>query len=194
MSNATTIALMYDFDKTLTTKDQQEYTFIPGIKKSAEQFWTQSNDLARDKKMDRVLAYMHCMLREARYNEVKISRGAFVEYGKDLEYYPGVMEWFDRIDTYCEEMGVNVEHYIISSGLREIIEGSVLSHKFKEVFACEFHYDADGVAIWPKNVVNYTTKTQFVYRINKGVLDIVGVMSGILGLATSITGFCEKEK
>jgi 2-hydroxy-3-keto-5-methylthiopentenyl-1-phosphate phosphatase len=112
------------------------------------------------------------MLREARYNEVKISRGAFVEYGKDLEYYPGVMEWFDRIDTYCEEMGVNVEHYIISSGLREIIEGSVLFHKFKEVFACEFHYDADEVAIWPKNVVNYTTKTQFVYRINKGVLDI----------------------
>lgn len=172
MSSITTIAIMYDFDKTLTTKDQQEYTFIPGIEMSAEQFWKQSNDLAKEKKMDRVLAYMHCMLREAQYKQVEISRGAFVKYGKDLEYYSGVEDWFDRVNDYCGAMGVRVEHYVISSGLREIIEGSILFPKFKEVFACEFHYDVNDVAIWPKNAVNYTTKTQFVYRINKGVLDI----------------------
>ncbi|MCL2408585.1 MAG: haloacid dehalogenase-like hydrolase [Oscillospiraceae bacterium] len=172
MAETSTIAIMYDFDKTLTTKDQQEFTFIPDIGMSAEQFWKQSNELAEDKKMDRVLAYMHQMLREARHKDVKISRGAFVGHGKNLEYFPGVEDWFDRINVYCEAMGVRAEHYIISSGLSEIIEGSVIRPKFKEVFACEFLYDADNVAIWPKNVVNYTTKTQFVYRINKGVLDL----------------------
>lgn len=172
MSCKTTIAMMYDFDKTLTTKDQQEYTFIPKVDMEPKQFWEKSNRLAQEQKMDSILAYMHCMLHEARYRGVPINRGAFVEYGKDLEYYNGVTEWFGRINAYAAGIGVEVQHYIISSGLREIIEGSVLFDKFKEVFACEFFYNSDNVAEWPKNVVNYTTKTQFLFRINKGVLDI----------------------
>jgi len=167
----TTIAIMYDFDKTLTTKDQQEFTFIPNIGMTAKEFWDKSNNLAKDKKMDRVLAYMHCMLEEAR-GKTKITRSAFKALGEDLEYFPGVETWFDRINDYCAEMGAKAEHYIISSGLREIIEGSVLYKKFTEVFACEFLYDVNDVAVWPKNAVNYTTKTQFVYRINKGVTDL----------------------
>jgi len=163
---------MYDFDKTLTTKDQQEFTFIPDIDMESAEFWRKSNEMAKTCKMDRILAYMHCMLNEAKYKNKEITRGAFVGHGKGLEYYPGVDAWFDRINMYCAGMGVQVEHYIISSGLREIIEGSSLFPKFREVFACEFLYDANKVAIWPKNVVNYTTKTQFVFRINKGVLDI----------------------
>ncbi|MCL2513876.1 MAG: haloacid dehalogenase-like hydrolase [Oscillospiraceae bacterium] len=172
VAEATTIAIMYDFDKTLTTRDQQEFTFIPEIGIGAEDFWKKSNEFAKEKKMDSVLAYMHFMLDEARYKSAKISRGAFKGHGKDLEYYQGVEDWFDRINTYCTGMGIQVEHYVISSGLKEIIEGSAIYNNFKEVFACEFLYDVNDVAIWPKNVVNYTTKTQFVYRINKGVLDL----------------------
>ena len=172
MAGTSTIAIMYDFDKTLTPKDQQEYTFIPEMGMQSEEFWDKPNALTRDKGMDSMLAYMYFMLHEARYKSKAISRDAFVEHGKKLEYFQGVEDWFDRINVYCEVMGIHVEHYIISSGLREIIEGSVIFPNFKEVFACEFYYDADNVAIWPKNVVNYTTKTQFVYRINKGVLDL----------------------
>jgi hypothetical protein len=168
----TTIAMMYDFDKTLTTKDQQEFTFIPNVDMKPEEFWRKSNQLAKSKKMDGILAYMHCMLDEARYKNQSITRGTFKNYGMDLEYFPGVESWFDRMNGFCLGMGVRAEHYIISSGLREIIEGSALYDHFREVFACEFHYNVDNIAIWPKNVVNYTTKTQFVYRINKGVLDI----------------------
>ena len=169
---ATTIAMMYDFDKTLTTKDQQEYTFIPRVDMSASEFWNKANKLAAENKMDGILAYMQCMLNEAKYRGVPINRGAFVEYGKDLEYYSGVREWFERINAYAAGVGVTIEHYIISSGLREIIEGCEIFGHFREVFACEFFYDTNNVAVWPKNVVNYTTKTQFLFRINKGVLDI----------------------
>ena len=101
-----------------------------------------------------------------------ITRGAFVGHGAGLEFHPGADTWFDRINAYCAGIGVQAEHYIISSGLREIIEGSAVYRHFREVFACEFLYDADNIAVWPKNVVNYTTKTQFVYRINKGVLNV----------------------
>ena len=159
----TIVAMMYDFDKTLVTKDMQEFTFIPKVSLEPSEFWAMSNTLAADNKMDAILAYMYCMLKEAKYREVQITHDAFVELGCDLEYYPGVESWFERINRYCEDLAITVEHYIISSGLREIIEGSSIYSNFKEVFACEFLYDANKVAIWPKNVVNYTTKTQFVF-------------------------------
>lgn len=166
------IAIMYDFDKTLCTKDMQEYTFIPNVGMTAKEFWGESNTLARTKKMDGILAYMHVMLDKAHLAHKSIRREEFVKLGKDLEFYPGVESWFKRIDSIGSELGVKIEHYIISSGLREIIEGSSIFNCFKEVFACEFLYDENDVACWPKNVVNYTTKTQFLFRINKGVLDI----------------------
>ena len=166
------IALMYDFDKTLCTKDMQEYTFIPNVGMTAKEFWTEANRLAGEKKMDAVLAYMHVMLERAHAAHIPIRREDFVKMGKDLELFPGVKGWFERINSYGKTLGVNVEHYIISSGLREIIEGSRIFGAFREVFACEYLYDENNVACWPKNAVNYTTKTQFLFRINKGVLDI----------------------
>ena len=172
MDNKTIVAIMYDFDKTLTTKDQQEFTFIPGVGLDAGEFWQRSNGLAEREKMDRILAYMYLMLREADRAEKPISRGEFVDLGKDLEYFNGVKEWFARINEYAKGLDVIIEHYIISSGLKEIIEGSEISANFKEIFACEFYYDINKIAKWPKNVVNYTTKTQFVFRINKNVLDL----------------------
>ena len=166
------IALMYDFDKTLCTKDMQEYTFIPNVGMTAKEFWTEANRLAGEKKMDAVLAYMHVMLERAHAAHIPIRREDFVKMGKDLELFPGVERWFERVNSYGKALGVNVEHYIISSGLREIIEGSRIFGAFREVFACEYLYDENNVACWPKNAVNYTTKTQFLFRINKGVLDL----------------------
>lgn len=166
------IALMYDFDKTLCTKDMQEYTFIPRVNMSAEEFWGEAVRLSKEEKMDPILAYMLLMIDKARSSHVMIHRENFVEMGPDLELFNGVEGWFERMDKLGDELGVSIEHYIISSGLKEIIEGSSVYKYFKEVFACEFYYDENDVAVWPKNVVNYTTKTQFLFRINKGILDL----------------------
>lgn len=167
-----TLAILYDFDRTLCTKDMQEYSFIPKVKMDVRDFWKESNTLAEERKMDRVLAYMYTMIEKAKAARKRIWREDFVALGKDLEFFPGVEEWFPRMQEFGDEMGLKIEHYIISSGLREIIEGSSIYKHFREVFACEFLYDENGVACWPKNAVNYTTKTQFLFRINKGVLDI----------------------
>lgn len=166
------IAIMYDFDKTLCTKDMQEYSFIPNVNMEPRNFWAESNSLAEEKKMDRILAYMYIMLEKAHSAKKSIRRENFVELGKDLEFFPGVIQWFSRINQFGVDLEVKIEHYIISSGLHEIIEGSSIYKYFREVFACEFLYDENDVACWPKNAVNYTTKTQFLFRINKGVLDI----------------------
>jgi phosphoserine phosphatase len=166
------VAIMYDFDKTLCTKDMQEYTFIPSIKMESGEFWAQATEKATQEKMDRILAYMYLMLKNAKAKDVSIRRNAFKESGMNIEYYDGVTEWFARIRQFGEENGVRVRHYIISSGLKEIIEGSEIFDEFDEIYACEFLYDVDGIAVWPKQVVNYTTKTQYLFRINKGIYDI----------------------
>lgn len=170
--NKSIVAIMYDFDKTLCTKDMQEYTFIPNVGLTPKDFWTESNQLAKDKKMDAILAYMYLMIEKAHAAKVSIRRDEFVKMGKDLQFFPGVIDWFMRINKIGDELGLSIEHYIISSGLHEIIEGSSIYKEFKDVFACEFLYNENDVACWPKNAVNYTTKTQFLFRINKGVLDI----------------------
>ncbi|MBQ4289516.1 MAG: haloacid dehalogenase-like hydrolase [Clostridia bacterium] len=172
MNRKPIIALMYDFDNTLCTKNMQEYTFIPEVGMTTEEFWKESNSQSREKNMDGILSYMYVMLERAKASKKSIRKEAFMELGKDLEYYPGVTTWFSRINEIGRSLGAQIEHYIISSGLREIIEGSKIFHEFKEVFGCEFLYDENGIACWPKNAVNYTTKTQFIFRINKGVLDI----------------------
>ena len=172
MNRKPIIALMYDFDNTLCTKNMQEYTFIPEVGMTTEEFWKESNSQSREKNMDGILSYMYVMLERAKASKKSIRKEAFMKLGKDLEYYPGVTTWFSRINEIGRSLGAQIEHYIISSGLREIIEGSKIFHEFKEVFGCEFLYDENGIACWPKNAVNYTTKTQFIFRINKGVLDI----------------------
>lgn len=168
----TVLALVYDFDKTLCTKDMQEYSFIPKVHMQPQEFWAEANQLAEEKKMDRILAYMYLMLDKAKRVKEKVWRENFVRLGKDLQFFPGVEDWFERINGFGRDLDVEIEHYIISSGLKEIIEGSSIYAFFKKVFACEFLYDENEVACWPKNAVNYTTKTQFLFRINKGVLDI----------------------
>jgi len=166
------VALLYDFDKTLGTKDMQEFEFIPSLSLSAQEFWQGANDMARREGMDGVLAYMYYMLTMSKAKNKPIKREELVQQGKSVELFDGVEEWFDRINAYGEEAGVKVEHYVLSSGLKEMIEGTPIADKFTKIYASEFLYDDKGEAVWPKLAVNYTAKTQFVYRINKGVLDI----------------------
>lgn len=166
------IAIMYDFDKTLSTKDMQEYGFIPNLGVTSKQFWGEVENLQNSENMDPVLAYLRHMLVKAFEKGVPVTRDTFVSLGKDIEYYPGVEDWFERINNYGKENDVIIEHYVISSGIKEIIEGSSIKKHFKEIYACEFLYDVNKVAVWPKLTVNYTNKTQYLFRINKGVLDV----------------------
>lgn len=168
----TVIALMYDFDKTLTTKDMQEYSFIPKLNMEPKEFWKLANSFCEEHKMDGILAYMYVMIQLASKNNMSIKRDWFEQCGEAIEFYPGVLDWFDRINEYAKSKGAIIEHYIISSGLREFIKGSAIGDKFKEIFACEYFYDENGEAVWPKMTVNYTEKTQYLFRINKGVLNV----------------------
>ena len=166
------IAFLYDFDKTLCTTDMQNYAFIPSLGMTPAEFWAEANGFGRQNRIDGILAYMYIMLREAERKKLPFTREDLVEKGRQIELFPGVESWFSRINAFGEAQGVRVEHYVISSGLREIIEGSSISHEFKEIYASEFYYDETGRPVWPKLAVNFTAKTQFVYRINKGVLDV----------------------
>lgn len=172
MPNQTIVALLYDFDKTLCTQDMQNYAFIPSLGLAPGDFWKLANDFGRKEKMDGVLAYMYSMLRESEKRDLPLTRERLNHCGRSISFFPGVMDWFERINRYGGLLGVQVEHYVISSGLREIIEGSPIAGEFKEIYASEFFYDGEGKPVWPKLAVNFTAKTQFVYRINKGVLDV----------------------
>ena len=167
----TIIALIYDFDKTLCTKDMQEYSFIPNLGINPKDFWKEVDKLALKNKMDKILACLYMMIKKSEEKGKPIKREDFAVCAKEIEYYKGVEDWFTRINQFGESIGVKIEHYIASSGNKEIIEATPISKYFKEIFACEFLY-VDGKAVWPAISVNYTTKTQFLSRINKGVLDV----------------------
>ena len=166
------VAIMYDFDKTLCTKDMQEYAFIPALGMTAGEFWGEVNVMTDREEMDSILAYMFKMVEKAREKQVPVTRETFRRMGTQVEYFGGVQTWFDRINAFAEEAGVQVEHYIVSSGIKEIVEGTEIAHYFKKIYACEFLYDKGGSIQWPKFAVNYTAKTQFLFRINKGVLTV----------------------
>ena len=165
------IALMYDFDRTLCTRDMQEFSFIPSLGMDSGAFWDFTNVLGTREHMDSILAYMYAMMRISADKGKPLRREQLVRMGESVEFFDGVREWFGRINRFGEECGADIEHYVISSGMKEIIEGTAIAKEFKSIFACEFLYEK-GSAVWPKTDVNYTNKTQFVYRINKGVLDV----------------------
>jgi 2-hydroxy-3-keto-5-methylthiopentenyl-1-phosphate phosphatase len=166
------VAIMYDFDKTLCTKDMQEYGFIPALGMTAPAFWESVRQLTDSQEMDNILAYMFKMVEEAKNRKIAITRKTFETLGSGVQYFDGVTSWFERINSIGEEAGVRVEHYIVSSGIKEIIEGTEIAKYFKKIYACEFMYDYNNAIQWPKIAVNYTAKTQFLFRINKGVLTI----------------------
>ncbi len=165
------LAVCYDFDKTLSPDDMQAQGFIQSLGQEVKSFWSESNQLASDNDMDQNLAWMYKMAKDSRgkfvFNKEKLK-----DYGSKVELYPGVDTWFERINQYGEEKGIIVEHYIISSGLKEMIEGTKVAKYFKKIYASSFYYDEDGVAIWPAQCINYTNKTQFLFRIKKGTLAV----------------------
>ena len=166
------VAIMYDFDGTLAKGNIQEYNFIPALNMTSECFWKEVNELAKTNNMDTVLAYMYLMLKKAQASDISITKSAFYEYGKNIKFYDGITIWFDRINEYGKTLGLNIHHYVISSGIKEMIEGTEIASKFDKIYACSYMYNIDNIAKWPSLCVNYTNKTQFLFRINKGVLDV----------------------
>lgn len=168
------VVFMYDFDKTLCDRDMQEYEFIPNMKLSANEFWTATSNEARNpgNNIEKILAYMYTMMKYAKRNGIKLTRDYLNSCGSKVKLFEGVKDFFVRINQMANSLGFEAEHYIISSGLKEIIKGTEIAKYFKEVYACEFHYDMDGIADFPAYVVNYTMKTQFLFRISKGAFDL----------------------
>ena len=167
------VAICYDFDKTLSPDDMQAQGYIQSVGYDIKSFWAESNKLAEDNDMDQNLAYMYEMKEKARGRFV-FTKEKLAEYGEKVNLFPGVEDWFERIRHYGIEHNVIVEHYIISSGLKEMIEGTTVAKNgaFEKIYASSLYFDKFGVAVWPAQVVNYTNKTQFLFRIEKGVLDI----------------------
>lgn len=167
------LAICYDFDKTLSPDDMQAQGYIQSVGYSVNDFWDKSNGMADENDMDKNLAYMYTMVREAEGNLI-FNKKALMEYGSKVQLFPGVENWFSQINQYGKEHNVNVEHYIISSGLKEMIEGTSIAKNgaFKKIYASSFLYNERGIAVWPAQVINFTNKTQYLFRIEKGVLDI----------------------
>ncbi len=163
------VALVYDFDGTLSPGNMQEFGFIQAVGKTAPEFWTMSDNIAIGQDASNVLAYMKLMFDEAHRNGIRLNKDDFKRFGKHIELFRGVKEWFRLVNDYGEAHGVIIEHYINSSGLKEIIEGSPIASEFKHIFAGSFIYDEKGDAVWPGIAVDYTAKTQFLFKINKGI-------------------------
>lgn len=165
------LAICYDFDKTLTPTDMQAQGYIQALGYEVPAFWTESNVLSESNEMDQNLAYMFKMMDEST-GKILFTKQKLEEYGAKVSFFPGVENWFNRIKEYGNQHGVIIEHYIISSGLKEMIEGTSVAKEFEKIFASSFYFNDRGVAVWPAQVINYTNKTQFLFRIEKGVLDI----------------------
>lgn len=162
------LALIYDFDKTLSPKDMQEFHLTSRLgHKTPAEFWKRCAKASKKDNMDGILSYMMLMKKEG----INLTHKDLNDEGKYIELFKGVDTWFKRINTYGKKHGIKVEHYIISSGVKEIIEGTKIAKEFKKIYACSFAYDEKNEITWPARVVNYTTKTQYLFRINKGVLD-----------------------
>lgn len=164
-----TVALVYDFDGTLAAGNMQEYDFIPKVGMDKDDFWEQANSLASDQDADSVLSYMECMLTSARKAGVKLTAEALRDMGRNVTLFEGLEEWFERINQYGAERGIRVQHYVNSSGIKEMIEGTSIAKHFHKIYASAFLYDPNGEAYWPAVAINYTNKTQFIFKINKGI-------------------------
>ncbi len=168
----TTIGILYDFDKTLCTTDMQEYAFIKNLDMTPDEFWGEAGRLTKLYEMEKILAYMLVMIQKCKEKNIPLTEDYLRACGENVELFSGVATWFDRINAFGKSLGVNIEHYIISSGTYEIIEGTPIAKYFKKVFACRYVYDRNGEAVWPAHAINYTLKTQYIYRISKGILDL----------------------
>lgn len=172
MTDRPIVAFVYDFDGTLSPGNMQEFGFIQAIGSTPEEFWRMSDNIAQGQDASNILAYMKLMFDEAKRHNVKLRRADFHRFGENITLYDGVREWFSLINAYGKSRGVVVEHYINSSGLREFVEGCPIASEFKHIFAGSFLYDENGEAEWPGIAVDYTAKTQFLFKISKGIFSM----------------------
>lgn len=170
--NEPIIAIMYDFDKTLSVTDMQNYDFIPALGMTPDQFWGSTTEFTKKEGVERILSYMYMMIKQCKDKGITLTREYLNKCGKNIKFYPGVTTWFERINQYGREHGVKVEHYLVSSGTKEIVEGCSIFKEFTQAYGCEYYYNENGEPIWPKLAINYTQKTQFFYRVAKGIFDI----------------------
>ena len=164
------MAIMYDFDKTLSTTDMQNYAFIPALGMTPDEFWGATGEFSKKTGCERILSYMWMMIKLSKEKGIQCTQKWLNSLGKEVRYYPGVETWFKRINEYGKSKGVRVEHYLVSSGTKEIIDGTWIAKEFKKIYGCEFYYDPETkLPIWPKFAINYTQKTQYFFRISKGI-------------------------
>ena len=172
MTKKPTVALIYDFDGTLAPGNMQEFGFIQAIGKGIDEFWKDCNSLAEENDANQILAFMYKMLEKAKNNRISLRRESFRKFGSMVKLYPGVTRWFALVNKLGEELGLEMKHYINSSGLKEMIEGTAIASEFDQLYCSSYLYDVDGIAYWPASAVDYTTKTQFLFKINKGIKEI----------------------
>ncbi len=166
-------AVLYDFDKTLCDKDMQEYSLIPSLGyEDAGEFWKEVIALTKGNRMDSISAYLYLLQKKYAESGKPLRREDFEGLGEKIRLYDGVIDWFGRINEYGRRNGLEMEHYVISSGMGEIIERTPIAKEFTRIYACRYYYNENGIAEWPAMIVNYTTKTQYIFRINKQVLDV----------------------
>ncbi|HEX7560367.1 MAG TPA: hypothetical protein VF386_14290, partial [Usitatibacter sp.] len=167
-----TIALVYDFDGTLSPQPMQEYTVLPKIGVEPAQFWAMVNREARETESDPMLVYMRHIIEALEREKVDVKREDFAAMASAIEYFPGVATWFARMNAYVKKRSrgqVKLAHYLISAGQKEILDGVSIRKHFKRIYASEYHFNHHGVATFPKLLVTDTLKTQFLFRINKGL-------------------------
>ncbi len=166
-----TVAIVYDFDGTLSPQPMQEYTVLPKLGIRPRDFWNQVERESEETISEKMLVYMRLLLEEAHARKVNISRSDFQAMGKHIPYFPGVEGWFPRINAYVKKRGggqCNVRHYIVSAGMKEILEGISIRPHFRQIYASEYHFNFQGIATFPKLLITDTTKTQYLFRVNKG--------------------------
>jgi phosphoserine phosphatase len=167
-----TIALVYDFDGTLSPQPMQEYTVLPKIGVEPAEFWASVNREARETESDPMLVYMRHIIEALEREKVDVKREDFAAMASAIEYFPGVATWFARVNAYVKKRSrgqVKLAHYLISAGQKEILDGVSIRKHFKRIYASEYHFNHHGVATFPKLLVTDTLKTQFLFRINKGL-------------------------
>jgi phosphoglycolate phosphatase-like HAD superfamily hydrolase len=166
------IGIIYDFDRTLAIEDLQNFSFIPSLGMKTEEFWEKTNQNSLHNGMEKILSYMYMMIEESKKRGIKLTQEYLFSLGTSVRFFPGLETWFKRINAFGQLHGVMVEHYIITSGTKEIIEGTKIAKEFVKIFGCEFLFSKDSKeAIWPKIAINYTMKTQYFFRIAKGILN-----------------------
>lgn len=169
--NKPIIALMYDFDRTLALSDMQNFSFIPRLGYTPEEFWKLTEEFCKKYDMDKILGYLYMMIKVCKEKNIKLTKEFLTECGKNIKFYEGVTTWFNRINEYAKSKGIICEHYLITSGNKEIVEGCPIFKEFKQVFGCEYLFDENGEAFWPRSMINYTLKTQYIFRVSKNAID-----------------------